>query len=550
MIRKLPVLTSSVVLMASVLTACSGNAPTSADPATTTSPSSSTAPASSETKGEKVFRINIGSEPSTADPGLSDDTTSSMVVSTLFDGLTRKGTDEKIHNAVAEKIDISEDGLTYTFHLRDSKWSNGDPVTAQDFEYAWKRALDPKFASSYAYQLFHIKNAEAYNTGKATPEDVGVKAIDDKTLEVQLINPTPFFLELTAFSTYFPVNKKVAEANPNWAMEADTHVGNGPYTLAKWEHKNSITYLKNDHYWDKENVKVDRIEVAMIEDNNTALSMFENGELDWAGAPTISLPTDAIPALKDSGKMITKPTASTYYYGFNIEKPPFNNVKIRKAFSYAIDRQQIVENIMQTGQVPALGFLPPTMAVNPNGYFKDHDTALAKQLLEEGMKELGISKLPPIEVIFNTSDGHKKIAEAIQDQWKQTLGADVKISNLEFKVFLDTVDETNYQVSRRGWQGDFNDPVNFLDIFREKKGNNSTNWMSPKYNELLEQASKELDPAKRMQLFGQAEQILMDEMPVAPIYFYTDSWLQGENVKQGIYMDSLGNGDLKYVEMN
>ncbi|MGE7272156.1 peptide ABC transporter substrate-binding protein [Brevibacillus panacihumi] len=538
-------MTGSLVLMASVLAGCTGQTPSVTDQSAVQNPSSG----NSSPAGEKLFRINIGSEPRTADPGLADDSTSILVVSSLFDGLTRKGEDDKIHNAVAEKIDISEDGLQYTFHLRDSKWSNGDPVTAHDFEFAWKRALDPVFASNYAYHFYYLKNGEAYNSGKAKAEDVGVKVIDDKTLEVQLENPAPFFLELTAFATYYPVHKKTAMENPNWAMEANTHIGNGPYNLKKWEHKSAIQFVKNDHYWDKDNVKVDRIDVTMIEDNNTAYSMFENGELDWAGAPLIALPPDAIPILKESGKLQSKPSASTYFYSFNIEKPPFNNVKIRKAFSYAIDRKMIVENIMQTGQTPALGFLPPTMSVKPDGYFQDHDTQRAKQLLEEGMKELGISKLPPITVIFNTSDGHKKIAEAIQDQWKKTLGADVKISNLEFKVFLDTVDETNYQVARRGWGGDFNDPINFMEIFREKKGNNNTNWENAKYNELLVQVSKETDPQKRKQLFGEAEQILMDEMPVAPIYFYTESWLQGENVANGIYIDALGNGDLKYVEM-
>jgi len=545
--KKIMSVIATLILVTGVLAGCTGQAPSATESGATNPSGGTGSPAPSA--GDKVFRINIGSEPSTADPGLADDSTSILVVSSLFDGLTRRGVDDKIHNAVAEKIDISEDGLVYTFHLRDSKWSNGDPVTAHDFEFAWKRALDPAFASSYAYNFFYIKNGEAYNAGNATADDVGVKALDDHTLEVHLENQTPFFLELTAFATYYPVHQKTVKDNPEWAMEASTHIGNGPYTLAKWEHKSAMQFTKNGHYWDKDNVKVDKVEATMIEDNNTSFSMFENGELDWAGAPMVTLPTDAIPVLKDSGKLQGKPVASTYFYSFNIEQPPFNNVKIRKAFSYAINRKEIVENILQTGQIPALGFLPPTMSVKPEGYFQDHDTQRAKQLLEEGMRELGISQLPPISVIFNTSDAHKKIAEAIQDQWRQTLGVDVKVTNLEFKVFLDTVDETNYQIARRGWAGDFNDPITFMEIFREKKGNNSTNWINDKYNQLLVQISKESDSQKRQQLFGEAEQILMDEMPIAPIYFYKDSWLQGENVAEGIYVDVLGNGDLKYVEM-
>ncbi|QRG66300.1 peptide ABC transporter substrate-binding protein [Brevibacillus choshinensis] len=549
--RRVSAFLVTCLFAAGVLAGCStASSPAAKPPTSEGSQSSQPAPGTSTAgSGTKVFRFNIGSEPSTADPGLSDDNISSMVVSSTFDGLTRKGPDGKFHEAAAEKIETSEDGLTYTFHLRDAKWSNGDPVTAHDFEFAWKRALDPQTASDYAYQLFYIKNGADYNAGKAKRDDVGVKALDDKTLEVHLENPTPFFLELTAFATYYPVNKKVVEANPNWAMEASSHVGNGPFKLETWAHKNKMSFVKNDSYWDKDNVKVDKIDVTMIEDQNTELSMFENDELDWAGGPFSTLPTDAIPALKESGAFKVIPVANTYWYQFNIEKPPFNNVKIRKAFGYAINRQAIIDNILQAGQIPATGILPPTMAVKPDGYFRDHDTELAKQLLAEGMQELGISKLPPITLIFNTSEAHKKIAEAVQDQWKQTLGVDVKVANMEFKVYLDTLDSGNYQIARRGWVADFNDPVNFIEIFREKKGNNNTNWTNPHYNELLQQAAKERDLEKRKQLFGQAEQILMDEMPLSPIYFYTLSWLQGEKVANGIYTDALGNGDLKYVEM-
>lgn len=542
----------SCLLAAGALTGCSTASSPAAEPTSPDgSPSSSrTAPAAEPAKsGPKVFRFSISSEPSTADPALADDNISNMVVSSTFDGLTRKGLDGKFHEAAAEKIETSEDGLTYTFHLRDAKWSNGDPVTARDFEYAWKRALNPQTASDYAYQLYYLKKGADYNAGKAGKDDVGVKALDDKTLEVQLEHPTPFFLELTAFATYYPVNQKVAEANPKWAMEANTHVGNGPFKLETWAHKNKMSFVKNDSYWDKDNVKVDRLEVAMIEDQNTELSMFDNDQLDWAGGPFSTLPTDAIPALKDSGKLNVIPVANTYWYQFNIEQPPFQNEKIRKAFGYAIDRQAIIDHILQAGQLPATGLLPPTMAVKPDGYFRDHDTELAKQLLAEGMQELGISKLPPITLIFNTNEAHKKIAEAVQDQWKQTLGVEVKVVNMEFKVYLDTMDSGNYQIARRGWVADFNDPVNFIEIFREKRGNNNTNWTNARYNELLRQAAQEREMEKRKLLFGQAEQILMDEMPLSPIYFYTVSWLSGDKVAKGIYIDALGNGDLKYVEM-
>ncbi|MGQ7280582.1 peptide ABC transporter substrate-binding protein [Brevibacillus thermoruber] len=500
-----------------------------------------------EKTGPKVLRLNLPSEPPSADPGLIEENIGGAIARATFDGLTRIGEDGKPHESVAEKIDISEDGLTYTFHLRDSKWSNGDPVTAHDFEYAWKRVLDPKLGSTYAYQLYCIKGAEEYNNGKGSVENVGVKALDDKTLQVQLKNPTPYFLELTAFYTYYPVNKKVAEANPNWAMEAQTHVGNGPFKIEEWEHKSKLILVKNENYWDKDAVKLDKIDFSMVDDANTELSMFDHGDLDWAGGPLSALPIDAIPALKESGKMQTRAIAGTYMYKFNTEQPPFTNAKIRKAFAYAIDRKSIIENVTQANQEPAMSLVPPTMAVSSQPYFKDNDVETAKKLLAEGMKELGITKLPPITLSYNTSEGHQKIAQAIQDQWKKAFGVEVKLENKEWKVFLEDMHQGKFQIGRSSWTGDFNDAINFLDLFKYKKGsNNDTNWEHPKYQELLNKSAAEKDPEKRRQILAEAEALFMDEMPAAPIYFYTQSYVKNDNVK-GVVLDGLGFVDWKWA---
>ncbi len=545
---------SSLAVMGLALAGCGGGQP-AAKPAEQASQTgqSSTQPApatpSKEPAKAQVLRWNLHSEPPTGDPGLAEDTTSAAIVKAVFDGLTRIGPSGKPEEAVAEKIEVSSDMKTYTFKLRDSKWSNGEPVTAYDFEYAWKRALDPKTASNYAYQLYYIKNAEKANKGTGSLDDVGVKALDDKTLQVELTNPTPFFLELTAFQTYFPVNKKVVETDEKWSGEAKTHVGNGPFKMESWEHKSKMVLVKNDNYWDKDSVKLDKIEFSMVEDENTELSMFENGEIDWAGSPLSSLPTDSMPALKDSGKLQVKPVGATYWYKFNTEKPPFNNVKIRKAFAYGINRQILIDNVLQANQQPAMAAVPPTMGLNTGGYFKDNDQETAKKLLEEGMKELGISKLPPIKLSYNTSEGHKKIAEAIQDQWRQNLGAEVKLENQEWKVYLETMHEGNYQVGRLGWSGDFNDPINFLELFKEKDGgNNDTRWENPKFKELLNQSATESDPEKRKAILREAEQIMMDEMPIMPIYFYTHTWVKNDKVK-GIFQDGLGAIDWKWASI-
>jgi oligopeptide transport system substrate-binding protein len=536
---------SSVLVLSAALAGCGGDSKPADNAGSGNGNQQAEAPASS---GPKVLKLNLHSEPPTADPGLAEDSTSGAITRATFDGLTRLGADGKYHESVAEKIDVSEDGLTYTFHLRDSKWSNGEPVTAHDFEFAWKRVLDPKTAANYAYQLYYIKNAEKYNKGEIKDAaQVGVKALDDKTLQVTLENPTPYFLELTAFYTYFPVSKKVVEANPKWATEAATHVGNGPFKMESWEHKNKLVLVKNDNYWDKDAVKLDRIEFSMVEDENTELSMFDNGELDWAGAPLSSIPTDAIPALKDSGKLITEPIAGTYWYKFNTEKPPFNNVKIRKAFAYAINRQAIIDNVTQTNQQPAMGAVPPSMALKPDGYFKDNDVETAKKLLAEGMKELGISKLPPITLSYNTSEAHKKIAEAIQDQWKKALGVEVKLENKEWKVYIEDLHQGKFQIGRMGWLGDFNDPINFLELFKDKNGgNNDTRWEHPKFKELLNKSALEKDPEKRKAILAEAEAIFMEEMPVAPIYFYTQSYVKKDNVK-GVVLGALGDVDWKWA---
>ncbi|MGE5704580.1 MAG: peptide ABC transporter substrate-binding protein [Clostridia bacterium] len=540
-------LVSSVVVLGTALAGCGGG--DSTKPAEQTPAANNTTPAAEPAKSTEpqVLKINLHSEPPTADTGLAEDSTSGTVVRSTFDGLTRTGEDGKPLNSAAENVEVSPDLKTYKFTIREAKWSNGDPVTAHDFEYAWKRVLDPKTASNYAYQLYYIKNGEKANKGEAGLDQVGVKALDDKTLEVTLENPTPYFLELTSFYTYYPVNKKVVSADPKWATEAKTHVGNGPFKMESWEHKSKMVLVKNENYWDKDVVKLDKIEFSMVEDENTELSMFDNGEIDWAGAPFSSLPTDAMPALKEAGKMTIQPIAGTYWYKFNTEKAPFNNVKIRKAFAYAFDRQSIIDNITQANQQPAMGAVPPSMALNKDGYFKNNDLETAKTLLAEGMKELGITKLPPITLSFNTSEGHKKIAEAIQDQWKKNLGVEVKLENQEWKVYIESLHAGNFQIGRMGWLGDFNDPINFLELYKEKDGgNNDTRWENPKFKELLNQSALESDPEKRKKILADAEAILMDEMPIMPIYFYTNSWVKKEEVK-GVQVDGLGQVDFKWA---
>ena len=505
---------------------------------------------SSNTPSEEagsVLRMNLQLEPPSLHPGIATDVQSIAVIRASMEGLMRIGQDGKPHEAGAEKVEVSEDMKTYTFTLRDHKWTNGDPVTAYDYEYAWKWILDPKNEAPYAYMLYPIVNAEEAKKGEVGVDEIGMKVIDEKTIQVQLTNPTPYFEDLSAFTVFYPVNKKVAEENPNWHTQADTFVGNGPYKLESWKHGSELVLKKNNDYWDAATVKLDTVKLAIIEDQNTELSMFESGELDWVGSPLSEIPSDALASLLKEDRVSSIPIAGTYLYRFNTSKPPFTNEKIRKAFSYAIDRKNLMENVAQGGQLPAMAFIPPTMIPeNEQGLFKDHDVETAKALLAEGMKELGVDQLPPVELLYNSQDLNTKLAQAIQDQWRQNLGVEVSLVNKERKVQLEEEKNGQFSISRGAWIGDFNDPINFLELFVSVDGNNRTYWHNEEYSRLVNETYSMTDENKRLENFKKAEAILMDEMPIIPIYFYTYNYIKDDKVKD-VYMDQLGSLDLKWA---
>lgn len=540
------------MLLGLALAGCGGNDASKETDKETDTETNTETETDTETDAEQVFRANLHSEPPTIDPGKATDTTSGAIVKGVLEGLTRIGTDGKPHEAAAVSIDVSEDFKTYTFTIRDHNWNNGEPVTAFDFEYAWKRVLDPEFPADYAYQLYVIKNAAQAKAGEVGPDEIGVKALDEKTLEVTLENATPYFLELTAFQTYFPVHKATVEANEAWANDAgDAYVTNGPFKLESWDHSNELVLVKNADYWDADTVQLDKVFFTMVVDENTELNMFKNDELDWAGDPYSTLPTDALPSLQAEGSLVTQPIAGTYWYKFNVEKAPFDNIKMRKAFTYAIDRQSIIDNVTQGGQLPAMAITPSTMGLSDGSYFEDANLEKAKELFNEAIEEMGLSSaadLPAITLSYNTSEGHAKIAQAIQDQWKKAFDIEIGIENSEWAVYLEQIDAGDYQVGRLGWLGDFNDSINFLEMYQTGGGNNDTNWGSDEFDSLLAQSATEADADKRLQLLKDAEQIMMDEMPVAPIYFYTFNWVNADYVKD-VYIDGLGGVDLKWAHI-
>jgi oligopeptide transport system substrate-binding protein len=511
---------------------------------------------SSDSKGkESILRVNISTEPPTLDPGKMTDSTSSNILTMLFDTLVRKDLDQELVPSLAQKIDISEDGTQYTFTLRkNALWSNGEPITANDFEFAWKRILDPSFASASASLMYLIKNAEPANSGEVSLDEVGVKAIDDHTLVVNLEFPAAYFLELVSNSNFSPVNKKAATANPKWAFEAGTsYICCGPFKLDEWKHNNYISVKKNANYWDKDSVSLDQVKVTIVPDSSTELSLFENGDLDWAGAPLSSLPTDAIPSLKESNQLTVYQTAGTYYYEFNTQDPLLSNPKMRKALAYSINRQTIVDNITQLDQEPALGLVPPTIRKNDKKFFKDFDIEKSKELFNEALEEMGMTRktMPSLSLSFNQgAEGHQKIAQAIQQQWKKNLGIEVTLHTSEWNVYLDDMRNHNFQIGRMAWLADVSDPIDFLNVFRdENHGSNHAQWQSDEFQELLAESNRTLDKDKRNSLLLEAEGILMDEMPLAPIYHYTMAYLKKPNV-HGVNLGARGHVDFKWAYLS
>lgn len=498
---------------------------------------------------DQRLRLNLHSEPPSLDPRKFTDSTSANVLIMLFEGLTRFESDQKPHPAAAKKIALSKDQCTYTFTLRDSYWCNGDPVTAEDFAYSWRKMLEPNFPSLFAYKLFVIKNAAEVKAGTRSLEDLGIRVKDEKTLEITLNHPTPYFLELTAFPSFFPVNKKIDIKTPNWAADSGpSFISNGPFCLKKWEHENEITVKKNPGYWDSKSVKLNEINLAMIDDTTTEFYMFEMNEIDWAGAPLSTLPPDFLPNLKEEGKVSFVPSSGVYYFKINTDDPVLKNIKIRQALGLSINRHAIVNHVTQGGQQPACALVPPIPGWQVNSFFKDGDVEEARKLFAKGLEEMGLKKMPPLTLSYNTSRDHQKIAQAIQHQWKEALDIPVNLEAFDWKVYLSKINSQDYQIGRIGWIGDFNDPLSFLEPFKYRNGTNETGWENSEYIWYLEQAQKELNSKKRASLLARAEKLLIEEMPIIPLYFMNYAFLK-KGYLRGEFITSLGIIDFKRAHL-
>ena len=511
---------------------------------------------------EGYLIYNLGEDPKTIDPTLNNSSGAGTIIENAFEGLMRLDENEKAQPGVAESYDVTDDKLTYTFHLRENaKWSDGEPVTAKDFEYAWVRALTKETAAEYAYQLYYIKNGENFYNGKATREELGIEVVDDYTLKVTLEAPTPYFLELTAFTTYFPVREDIVEANPDgWALEPETYVSNGPFTLTQWDLKEQMVFAKNENYWNASEVKLPGVVYKMVTDVNTAYASLKSGEFDMVD----SVPPAEIASGQEEGLVTISPNLGTYMLIFNVGKQDtlsddvkkvLSNAKVRKALSIAIDRKGLVENVTKGGQIPAYSFVPAGIK-NADGedfasthYYDESQANIeeAKKLLAEAGYPNG-EGIPTLTFMFNTEGDHKLVAQAIQQDWAK-LGVNVKLENQEWKVFLSTRQQGGYQIARHGWGGDYVDPMTFLDLWVTGGGNNDAGYSNPKYDELVNAAKVEADENKRWDMLKEAEDILMEDMPIIPLYYYTKPKAMKPEVK-GVRVSLLGHVffDRAYIE--
>lgn len=503
---------------------------------------------------KQVLRLNMTEDAVSLDPRVVHRVKDLTLTRHLFEGLTRMDGNHKPQLALAKGYEISEDRHTYTFHLRHTEWSNGDALIADDFVYSWRRTLDPSFGSLCAHMLFPIKNAEEVHARHLGAEALGVYARDDHTLIVELVEPTPYFLELVAFPTFFPVNRNVDQNFPNWAAPPGKHfASSGPFFLEKWIPDQEIVLGKNPSYWDSSNVFLEKIDFSMIADNNTESLLFNQGQLDWLGQPlSNNISTELLGRLKEAHLLDSYLIAGTFWFTLNVDKEPFTNGKIRKAFALALSRAEIIEHILQGGQSAATSPIPPSLGLSETPYFQDGDTEEAAYLFEAALTEMGWTRetFPRVQLKFPPHERNRKIVQYVQQKWQETFHVPIDLVALEYQVHQAHKQQGNFQVCLGEWIADYFDPIAFLELFKYRNdsefgtGMNHSNWVDPQYTALLDASIHEADPQLRKKLLQQAEQIIVEAMPIIPLYHYSFDYVKKDYV-QGVVLSPLGSSDFK-----
>ena len=499
-------------------------------------------------RADLVF-IN-GAEPEVLDPPLITAQATGRVAYAVFEGLTIFDPKAVPQPGVAERWEISPDGLTYKFFLRkNARWSNGDPVTANDFVYSWRRALLPETASEYASQMYYIRNAKGLNEGKIKdPAQLGVRALDDWTLEVQLENPTPYFLDLCAFSTYLPVHRVTVDRYRDWSSKAEHFVGNGPYLLKEWRLFDRVRLVKSPTYWNAGSIQMRSIDVLPSAKANTAFNFYATGLADLMMDKGLA-PTALMSEFKQRPDFHAAPFLGNYFVRFNVSRKPFNDPRVRLAFSMVINKQLITEKITRAGELPAFSLTPPGTGKGyqpPSGL--NYEVRRARQLLAEAGYPNG-QGFPIVYYLYKAdSEVDRDVAVELQGMFARELGVNMQLQGQEWTVYLNSQSSLDYDLCRSSWVADYNDPNTFLNMFVTGDGNNRTGWSNPKYDELIAAAGSEVDLQKRYELFKEAERILISQdVPICPLYYYVGIQFYDEERLGGLAPNLLDEHPLRYL---
>ena len=502
-----------------------------------------------------TFTLNIVTEPSSIDPQITTDIPGGTVDELILEGLLRKDKTGKSVAGIAQKWEKSKDGLVWTFHLRDGvKWSNGDPVTANDFKAGWIRGLNPDTAGSNASMLFVIKNGEKYNAKKVSENEVGIKVIDDKTLQVTLESPIPYFDDLVTFKSFMPLNQKFYnKAKDKYFTEAEYTISNGPYTLEKWTHDSELKFKKNPNYWDGANVKTDNVELKIIA-TDSAVNAFKNKEVD-----VTAVTFEQAKEFAGKPELVKANDGGIYYLLFNTKENVFKNAKVRRAITMAINKEELVNKVLEGSEKLTKTFTPSGIGLN--GVSKDFpaevatdqpkfNAAEAKKLLAEGLKEEGLSELPRFEILFNDTGSRKAIAEYIQESLRNNLGANVELDMVSGKERIERTKKRDYQISLQNWTGDFLDPITYLDLFDSTNANNRGDFKNVKYDELTKTVKSSADPKVRVPAMIEMEKLISEEQPVTILFQKQKLYLVNPKVKNLGFVSIGGEFFIRDVVMN
>ncbi|HHZ16382.1 MAG TPA: peptide ABC transporter substrate-binding protein [Peptococcaceae bacterium] len=491
--------------------------------------------------------------PLSVDPAFLRDEAGYQLVTSLWEGLVRLEADGSLGKALAEDWQISEDGKKYVFTLRDANWSNGSKLTAFDFEAAWKRNLTPGNNSPVAYLLYDIKNAENYhrlqdeNYGgkKASLEEVGIKATDERTLVVELEKNNPVFLSKLVHPVFYPLPPEAINDQEGTFFQAAKLIGNGPFKISEEVAGDRYELVKNEQYWEKDKVKLARMTWFLPSERRDGWAMFEEGKLDLTG----DVPFDRVEKGLAAGELKSAPLLTTYYYQFNTAKPPFNDVKVRQALSFSLDREKLIREYLKGGQKPAGGIIPEGMPESAQGgdFHRNSEKKVPagdEKKASALLAEAGFSEgkgFPETELLVSEQEGHRYFAEKIRQEWQEKLGLKLQIVTLSWPELRERMSKRDYQLALMGWSADFADPLPYLQSFMRGSGNNTTGWANPEYDRLLEKAASAASEEERSAALHQAENILLEEGPVLPLYQFTKVYA-ARDVVQDLFVSPLGFG--------